>query len=1298
MKSKELAILILFSILAVSVVGLSHIPQASAIGGGQTVPPSAYVPVASGVTGSTAPISNIIQNDYIIVVVGFEGTAHTVSTVTDSASPATSFSKEASSSANEDIEIWCGQYTASSGSDAITVKTSTSASYSFRAIFAAGLTSCAPNTIQRNNGNSGSPSVASFTPVTGDFCEAATSDATGSASSTWSIVSPFNSQGYYSNLGATVVLQSQLTSGTGWVADSFKGDWDSSYGSTTAAFTSSANSSPLWDEAVACFPTSSSGDEMFQGRGFFPRGSSVNPNLGVQAPLHDDYIVAIITLPVPSLTSQVTSVTDGQSDTYTKVVSSGINDDVEMWVAYYTGTSGASIGQLTFNLNVAEPAVIGNFEISGISSTTAQTATASGTSGAASVSSFTPDTNDVCIEASSFNAGTNPVVWTTPANQPFQQVDSTQQGQGFNNNYFVTAFRADWPTSTPTTATLTPSATSGNPAWDEIVVCFPGTVIVPFVCNMVTSGSVATLALSESSGNSLTPSSVPCDGNQHLVTVDPSVTLTATEPTDATYTRYRFAGGTNTATDAVCVGSASGECSSWTLNNYEQLQNTYSANPFGPTTFSPSITFTVTGSLYGGPVTVCTISVPASPSSGAYSCSGYADYDTAVTMPANSGNNPPNAYWFVSGTSTYTDTTGDNTHTSNYYEAFAPSSLSGSLSLSPSLDQGLGITKSGTIALSSAIATQAALSSVVSAAILLSTTVNQGISGIAEATNTALSASLGVQGALSTLLSASIALASSINQGLAATVSPGIGLTSTLSAQAALSATASAAVSLTATVDQGISAVTAAASVALAAGLSIQATLSELLSGAVSLATSVSLALGVSPGTGVALLSSISQDLSGLAVSVFVGLSSTLEQGIGGMVASASVSLSPVLQVGATLSAILSYSESLLPGLNLDMSNGLSQTLSLAASVNQDLGIAVSSAMSLGGSLNQDLAAIVAGASLSLSPLLQIGASLFATLSASLSLSTILNQDLGSITASATLSLLSAVNQVLSNALSPSLSLAATLGQDLGSSLSASLSLTSSVAQAVSSSLSSAVSLAATLDQDLSVTIQPLGLTLSSGLSALLSGFLAVLNASISLTSGLNQSIGVFPSNTMTLVGSVYPTLVQAGRSFFAALTATVSLSSTVNQALGSITLSAALSLMSALEQSVGGIFTAMMTTSASLSTVLQVGRSFFAALTATMSLSSTVNQALGSITLSAALSLMSTMGQSVGGILSGITTLTGSLSTLKSIKALGEPASPIVFGGIFLLGILVLGLVIFALFRRRRKRRDSRPASGEAR
>jgi hypothetical protein len=114
------------------------------------------------------------------------------------------------------------------------------------------------------------------------------------------------------------------------------------------------------------------------------------------------------------------------------------------------------------------------------------------------------------------------------------------------------------------------------------------------------------------------------------------------------------------------------------MNDYKQLTNTYNASPYNPTTFSGSITFTITGTYFGAAgSTICTVSVPATPAAGAYGCSGYADYNTAVSLPIQSGSNPANVVWQYCSigctftTRSFTDTTGGNSHSTSYIEDFS---------------------------------------------------------------------------------------------------------------------------------------------------------------------------------------------------------------------------------------------------------------------------------------------------------------------------------------------------------------------------------------------------------------------------------------------------------------------------------------------------------------------------------------------------------------------------------------------------------------------------------------------------
>lgn len=169
----------------------------------------------------------------------------------------------------------------------------------------------------------------------------------------------------------------------------------------------------------------------------------------------------------------------------------------------------------------------------------------------------------------------------------------------------------------------------------------------------VTSQSICTTG-SPSSGSS---TGISCTGWADYnteVTMGVLTVITNVEqwtPATATYTDTT---GGNTHTD----------------NYYKQLQNTYAAHPSAPNTFAGSISFAVTGTYLGtSSSTICTINVPASPGAQDYNCSGYADYNLAVTLATTSGNNPnSNTRWQISGTRSFTDTTGGNTRTSNYYE------------------------------------------------------------------------------------------------------------------------------------------------------------------------------------------------------------------------------------------------------------------------------------------------------------------------------------------------------------------------------------------------------------------------------------------------------------------------------------------------------------------------------------------------------------------------------------------------------------------------------------------------------
>jgi hypothetical protein len=644
-----------------------------AAGGSRSLPGAyaqpAWVAVTGGSTGSSGSLPNVIHNDFVIVLVGFSGKAQTVKAGGVSDTGRTSFTKTASSSSNQDTEIWCGQYTAASGSDTVTVQSTASANYVFTVYILSGLSSCTADTSKTGNGGvfGATMSVASFTPTTGDACIGMGNEFTGHASVTFTQQDPFLTD----NAGAPNTSPNFNTNH--YAVTILRGAWNANDGATTATITPSAFGSATWDEVVSCYPTSSAGNEVYNsnGRGG-GRGSGNTPNEGVNGVLKGDYILQLTVVGGTAIT--VSSVTDanGAGDTFTKAGGSDIYNDVEIWIAKAAQTNDAGFQVTSHLTGTAAGSVVNGWDIGSIASTTPEIFTNSGTGPVISLPAFTPNPFDLCVEDASINTGNAGGVVTSfsvPPNQPFQDIaSSASSGVGLTTLYSVSVMRANWPSGLSTTGTITPSATT-SPQWDVVVVCFPGTVIVPLTCTMDNSAPMATLSLSESSGNALSPTTAACDGGSHNITVDPSITLTATEPADALTSRDRFSGGTTTTVVGTCAGAALGVCSAWSFTNYNQLSNTYQATPSNPTTWDAALSIQVTGTLAGSTgQTVCTVNT--SNGGGAASCTGFADYNRLVTMTspvAVSGTEQ----WVQSGGNSFSDTTGGNPpHNVNYVDQF----------------------------------------------------------------------------------------------------------------------------------------------------------------------------------------------------------------------------------------------------------------------------------------------------------------------------------------------------------------------------------------------------------------------------------------------------------------------------------------------------------------------------------------------------------------------------------------------------------------------------------------------------
>ena len=667
-------LLFLFLVSGVGALLLASPPHASAAGGsGPPVPggtgagnqelASPFVTVNAGSTGTTAAVQDVYQNDYILVPVAFEGIGQHVNNVVDNDS--NSYSQVGSSATNNGVELWCARMTHATGGLTVTVTSSASATYSFQMIPVAGINSCttAPGMAQSNHGSTAAASVGSFTPTTGDFCEVVVSEHAG-ASATWTDVNPFE---YVYQAGLTV--SSTPITGNYYLVDAWRGSWNANDGATTATVTPSASSSPAWDEIVDCLPTSSAGNEIYAQQG--PRGGirsgGSSQGEGVDPILKGDYAVQFTGIEGTSVTVSSISDTNGGSDTWSKVASSDVHNDAEIWITQAavssSGTGGFGVNDVLSG-NCGTCVVLG-WNIAGISSTTAQVFTNSGTASTVTIGSSTPNANDMCLAFAIINTGTASATFSTPGDTPWRLASSVDIS---GNYYEVILMRPDWPSGVSTTAQITPSSTS-SPSWDEVVTCLPGTVSIPLTCTMANSAPIATLSLSESSGNALSPGTVACDGSSHSITADPSVTLTATEPVAGANTRDMFSGGGTTTTDSACASSASGQCPAWQFTNYDQLLNTYQATPHLKN-WDNGLSIVPTGTILGvAGSSVCTIS-PAGGTSNTAACSGWSDYNMPVTFPPTATGAPLNTQWQndADGNNIVTPSSGGNTYTEDYYD------------------------------------------------------------------------------------------------------------------------------------------------------------------------------------------------------------------------------------------------------------------------------------------------------------------------------------------------------------------------------------------------------------------------------------------------------------------------------------------------------------------------------------------------------------------------------------------------------------------------------------------------------
>ena len=196
---------------------------------------------------------------------------------------------------------------------------------------------------------------------------------------------------------------------------------------------------------------------------------------------------------------------------------------------------------------------------------------------------------------------------------------------------------------------------------ENVVVFNPPSVTLPLDCTS-TNGS-PTISLT---GGSPSPSTASCStsGTTTDISLNPSTTVTATVPANVSTTSYVFQISSAASLTATNAGCYSGTCSTWSLEIYQQLENTYQVSaPQG--TFNTGLTWKVTDTSAGeSSVNICTIS---STVAGSDSCNGWGDYDQTATIPQAATGAASNTRWQSSAACTFTPTTGGNTENCNSY-------------------------------------------------------------------------------------------------------------------------------------------------------------------------------------------------------------------------------------------------------------------------------------------------------------------------------------------------------------------------------------------------------------------------------------------------------------------------------------------------------------------------------------------------------------------------------------------------------------------------------------------------------
>jgi len=286
------------------------------------------------------------------------------------------------------------------------------------------------------------------------------------------------------------------------------------------------------------------------------------------------------------------TVTDSMSNTWTQQITSG---DFGIWTA--VASSSGSDTVTCANSGIIALICI-TYEVSGARTSALTTSSGSGTSSSPAVSSFSPSTNGFVVGGYEYGdcVGSPFPTYPTSSTSGFTFIPGGNSGGSTADEVDLACqgVTSEYAPSWGGGSTTLSISTRDSVTYVYVAIGLSAGVTQPIQCTMANGASPVTLTLS---GGSPLPSTVACDGSTHDVTVNPSVTLTATEPSDGSTQRQRFSGGSSTTSTTTC---SSGTCSTtWSFTNYDQYKQSvaYSITcASGATCSAPTLTYYQSGS------------------------------------------------------------------------------------------------------------------------------------------------------------------------------------------------------------------------------------------------------------------------------------------------------------------------------------------------------------------------------------------------------------------------------------------------------------------------------------------------------------------------------------------------------------------------------------------------------------------------------------------------------------------------------------------------------------------------------